>query len=499
MTLLDYEQTSRSSYDEIPYESTPIARTHPHNIAAVSALFGLTAPRPSRARILELGCGSGANLLSIAASLPQSTCLGVDLALTAIEQGDKIIARAGLNNLRLEAMNLLDFDRSLGEFDYIICHGVISWVPRSVQKKIFEICAANLSPNGIAFVSYNTLPGWHIRGLVREAMVFHTKRLSAIDQKASQARAFIKFMVETSAITATSHAAALQKELEHISKLPDWYIAHDFLEEVNEPLYFHDFADRADSAGLSYVSDAQLVKSSAIDLPAEAQRILGKIAENRLDLEQYFDFLRNTMFRRSLLSRKDRQASQSPQHQALFEMWIGSNAQEDRALAAQTAAGSLVFRTPNGAAIQTADQDTISILRRLAAVFPEPLHFSELLRGTEKSPSEISAALLSLALADLLELYVEPPAFSITAQGRPLASPLAREQIKSSSSVTNLKHEIVALDLAEAGLLPCLNGTQTIADLSALELPASGESPETAESVLRRIGGKALLFVNSGQ
>ncbi len=162
-----------TSYDVVPYFSAPFQATHPDRLATVATLFGLKPAPAERSRVLELGCAGGGNLIPMAVALPGSQFLGIDQSSRQVDQGQEIIAGLGLKNIALRVASLLDIDESYGTFDYIICHGVYSWVRENVQDKILEICATRLAPTGVAYVSYNTLPGWHMQGMIRDMMCYH--------------------------------------------------------------------------------------------------------------------------------------------------------------------------------------------------------------------------------------------------------------------------------------------------------------------------------------
>src|SRR5262249_14540707 len=149
-----------------------------------------------RCRVLELGCGSGGNLLPMAESLPESRFLGIDLSPRQVSSGQATIQELGLRNIELKAMSITDVDAEMGQFDYVICHGVYSWVPEPVQDKILAICKENLAPHGIAYVSYNTYPGWHLRGLVRELLYFHSRKIAEPAARVQHARAFLDFLIK---------------------------------------------------------------------------------------------------------------------------------------------------------------------------------------------------------------------------------------------------------------------------------------------------------------
>ncbi|MFO0635500.1 MAG: class I SAM-dependent methyltransferase [Nannocystaceae bacterium] len=172
------DASAPTAYDALPYTSYPYPRTHPDRLAALATLFGLSPAPPRTARVLELGCAGGGNLVPMAEALPQAQFVGVDLSATQIEQARSFAAAAGVRNLALHHASILDVDASFGEFDYVLCHGVYSWVPPPVQQAILSVCRERMRPDGIAYVSYNTYPGWHMRELVRDMMRWHTRTIA---------------------------------------------------------------------------------------------------------------------------------------------------------------------------------------------------------------------------------------------------------------------------------------------------------------------------------
>jgi SAM-dependent methyltransferase len=148
--------TPPTTYDDVPYTSYPYVRTSPDRLCTLARFFGVPAPAPSRARVLELGCASGGNLLPMADALPEAQFVGIDLSARQIEDGRALAQEAGLENIELRHASILDVDASWGSFDYVICHGVYSWVPPDVQRHILAIGRDCLSEGGVAYISYNT-------------------------------------------------------------------------------------------------------------------------------------------------------------------------------------------------------------------------------------------------------------------------------------------------------------------------------------------------------
>src|SRR5262245_47574369 len=148
-------------YDEVPYEGHAFPLTHPDRLATIATLFGMRPPPPHKARVLELGCGTGDNLIPMAVSMPHASFVGCDLSAVHVARARATADRLGLDNVVIEQRDILELDRGGGEFDYLICHGVFSWVPPRVQDRILALAHELLSPQGVALVSYNTYPGWH--------------------------------------------------------------------------------------------------------------------------------------------------------------------------------------------------------------------------------------------------------------------------------------------------------------------------------------------------
>jgi SAM-dependent methyltransferase len=153
-------------------------------------------PGVHRARVLEIGCGSGANLIPMAVELPEGSFLGIDQSARHVAQGHAMIEAGELKNVELRHASILDVGPELGTFDYIICHGVFSWVAPQVQQRILSLCTATLAPDGVAYVSYNTLPGWHMRGILREAMLFHLDGEADPRQSIRKAPEVLDFLVQ---------------------------------------------------------------------------------------------------------------------------------------------------------------------------------------------------------------------------------------------------------------------------------------------------------------
>ena len=246
-----------TSYDEIPYSDNCFPYTHPDHLATVATLHGLTPPPVENCRVLELGCARGGNLIPMALGLPDGRFVGIDLSRRQIAEGHAIIEKLGLRNIDLQALSIIDVGEQTGQFDYIVCHGVYSWVPEPVRDKILAICSTNLAPSGVAYVSYNTYPGWHERGMVRELMAYHVRNTREAPDRVERARGFLEELVRVLPAETSSYARIIRSEGEFLRGVSNTYVYHEHLEETNHPEYFHEFIGQARAKGLSFLAEAR--------------------------------------------------------------------------------------------------------------------------------------------------------------------------------------------------------------------------------------------------
>ena len=310
-------------------------------LAALGRLFGVDAPDVRTARVLELGCAERRQSTAAGYYMPSASFVGIDFSGRQLEQGREIAARAGLDNVELIHGDIAELDASHTDFDYIICHGVYSWIPDSVQHAIMRICRDRLTPNGIAYISYNVYPGWHMRSMIRDMMLYHTASLDDPVMKVGQARALLDFMVNHAGDSG-AYPTLLNAELEGLRNAGDYYLRHEHLSEDNSSVYFHEFAARADSYSLQYLAEADLSSMISSNLSAEVATTLAKIAPDIIRMEQYMDFLRNRTFRQTLLTHRGVRLSRHLTGESLRSLHLTGQLHPPE----QAADGGVIFKTP---------------------------------------------------------------------------------------------------------------------------------------------------------
>ena len=302
----DMQQTI---YKELGYKSYPFPFTTPAYLEAYGTLVGLKPPTAKTARVLELGATYGGNIISQAMHNPEATFVGIELSQDQVEKGNKIISDAKLDNVSLLQGDILNFDESLGNFDYIIAHGFYSWISDEMKDKLLDIISHHLADNGIAYVSYNTYPGWHTMEEVRQLMLFANRGHDELTHKEKVLRGkTVGSLVGAQILNYDNLKERNSKflgALRSVMQKDDYYVGHDHLEPHNDPCYFYQFNDHLKAHNLSYVCDADLTLSMVRTYDESIADKLEKLAPNsQADQEQYLDFMLDTTFRKSIICKE---------------------------------------------------------------------------------------------------------------------------------------------------------------------------------------------------
>jgi SAM-dependent methyltransferase/methyltransferase-like protein len=479
-------------YGAVGYAAQSNALSHPDRLATVATLHGLSPPGVASARVLEVGCSDGANLLPMAAGLPDARFVGCDLSPDAIELARGAVADTGLANVTFVEGDLRSLPDTLGAFDFIIAHGVYSWVPVAVRDALFALAAERLSPNGLLFVSYNVYPGCHIRRAVWDALHFHIRDIEAARERLDAARSLASALAQPGRVQSETDAL-LRREFGRVAATTDSALYHDDLAIPNEPVWFHEFAAHARAHGLAFVTEAKLFNSSSLGVASAMQPFVAE--RDRVEREQYLDFAVCRRFRQSVLCR----AACEP---AL--VWMPERAQSMHAAASlslmRAAEQQRALLNPVRSALDADEAATLErVLGRLLEVAPRALPVAELESrfGGRAGGRTLAAMLADAFVADEILLHVHPPRLTEIARERPLASPVARWQVRRGVTVTNQEHEPMQIaDAPPRALLALLDGGR---DAKALDA-AIGTALELDDpsARLRRIDQYVRQFARLG-
>jgi methyltransferase-like protein len=471
--------TDPNAYDEVPYSHQPYPQSHPDRLATLGRLFGLSPSPITHCRVLELGCATGGNLIPMAFHLPNSEFIGVELAPRQAERAQKAVEDLNLNNVRVVNASIMDVDRSWGTFDYIISHGVYSWVPDEVRDMLLTVSSRNLAPQGITYVSYNTYPGWHLRGMVRDMMLFHANQFADPQQSIAQARALVDFLGRSVAKD-RFHGLLIQEELNHLRECSDSYVYHDYLEKVNAPVYFHQFAAMAGKHGLQYLAEAEFNTMFAGGFSKETAETLEQISQDLIHTEQYMDFVRNRFFRQTLLCHGELTPKRDLGPECLTGLLVASAARPEPEPVKLLPGEQQSFRTPKGVSILTDHSLTKAGLLVLSRKWPRAMDLDALCReALSLLPSSSSLTenefqrhrrvfleyLLKCYAAGSLEVRSWQADFLTEVSERPKVSALAQYLVAHGLPVVNQRHHVVHLDPPTQRLCLFLDGTRDRTEL----------------------------------
>lgn len=473
-----------STYDNrVAYPSFVFHHIRPDQIGAVAALHGVTQSDIAHCRVLELGCGDGANLLSIAYAMPDSTCVGIDLSQDRINEANANAQRIGITNAIFRAMDVMDFSpEEFGEFDFIIAHGLYSWVPEPVREHILSIYSSSLKPGGVGYISYNAYPGWHMRNALRDAMRFQSENIADPIEKLDSSLNFVQFLCETSK-PGSVYRAFLEDERKSFSARYKASLLHDDLNDVNQPFYFRDFIETISKHRLKFVSESEPVAFFDNPLPHFARELLEQLWDDPIRREQYLDFIRCARFRSTLVCHNSADPCYRPNVDAVETFFLSTRSDPKSENPVFTDDSEVTFTAPHDTEFSTNHPFTKTALEVLSSSRPVRLTFNELAeRVTDSFPDldkttlaaerdQLKAYVLELIHSSIVEAKCFLPKFVHEVSNLPRMSEFARWQAETgfeyATSLTGTSLTI-ANDLVRA-MIVLLDGSrsrdQLIADL----------------------------------
>ena len=476
------------SYNDVPYTSAPDPARHPDRLATIGMLMGVDVTPVATSRVLELASGDGANLVAIAATLPHATFVGFDFAAVPVARAQQMVRELALANVQIHELDLRAVPADFGTFDYIIAHGLYSWIPADVRAGVMPLIARHLARNGIALVSYNALPGGHLRSVVRDMLLYHTRNVAGKAEKVAAARTLLD-LVGTAVEDDGPAQQAMRAEVRSAAQGSDASLAHDDLSEPNQPFYFHEVIADAGRAGLTFLAEARLDAALAHGVAPNVQQALARL--DRLTREQYVDFVHFRHFRESLLCHAGLRASVRLQPARVRQLY---------------AVPSLALRRAASPNVRAADrlQPIDPLEQRVLARWPQCVAIAELAdcddarvgNAQRDRATAFDEHIVALHAAGRIDLRTEPVGVAAAAGERPEAFGAARFISRERDVIPSLYHEALRYpDPLARKLLALLDGTRTRDEIgAAVGGPFVGPTGRVQlDRALRVLASKALL------
>jgi SAM-dependent methyltransferase len=476
MTAFPASMTGTCAYERIPYPGLVIANTAPPHLALCSLWHRGPDPATGFFRLAELGCGDGSNLVPLAFYNPESHFTGIDVCareLCAARERARIL---GLTNLQFVHQDVRELLPLAPEFDYIVAHGLYSWVPQDVRDAILSFCGRALKPSGLAYISYNAQPGWATRRLVRETLLrSRSVREAAMEQKADRASEVAAQLLDDLPGGYAS-SILLADELNRVRSGKAPYVFHEYLAEVNDGFWLRDFVEDASGHGLEYVADAQFCRWEG----AISAHLMSGLAKRDLDIieqEELADLLCHRYFRASILCCAGSVRVSQSHREILEVVQIATSltAQSDKLDLSEGRVEK--FSGTGGIEITLDSSVTKSAVLLLSRLWPLGLTLnclyrqaSELVSSTGGEMGECARGQLSDDLATLfeagqLDLRLRSPEYLAAALDKPQAHALARFEAEYGATLTTPYHMPLSFEPQTLLLIRGLDGSRSRCEL----------------------------------
>jgi SAM-dependent methyltransferase len=425
-------------------------------MGAIGRLHGLPTAAPDRCRVLELGCADGMNLLPLAERFPRSQFVGVDFAPAHIAAAEEARAACGLANVRLVCADLREFEPEPEGFDYVIAHGVYSWVGDDVKERLLANCARALAPGGMAYVSYNTLPVWGFLHGLREFLLTETEREREPRQQIERARRVMTALNESIAGQPGAYPALVRQSLgEMLRKQPD-HLYHDDLAAVNDPRTFTAFTNHAAAHGLHYVAEAHYATMMFENAPAPMQAALAGLELDFMRVQQFMDVMFQRLLRNSLLCRAAPPPDRAANPKALRDCALGLRMRPVESRVNLGPGAAMRLAGPNELALEYDQPAEKAMLAALAQAVPARAPFwqafeaaGRLLQQAGLPPADPAADLCGLLFRlftfDALDVALIGDGEWLKTGQPPAPSALMRYQAQKGCTAVNRWHETVDL------------------------------------------------------
>ena len=445
----------RERYEAVPYRHGAVPDSHPARLGAIGRLLGLATAAPDRCSVLEIGCGEGMNLLPLAERFPNSEFFGLDLSRVQIAAAERARSACRAANIRFEVADLREFDPEERTFDYIIAHGVYSWVPDAVKNALLALCSRCLAPEGIAYLSYNTLPGWSLLGGLRRVLLGEVARIDSPAAQLDRAAKVLEVLDATLRDQPGAYAALMREAIADMRQKPQALLFHDELAPVNDPCTFTEFVSHAARHGLHYLAEAHYATMPIEHAPTPMREALAKLEPEFLETQQWMDVIFQRWLRNSLLCRiplpRERIIDQAAVRDCALGLRLRSADPIDLAPGVP-----MRFHSLHDVTLSFSRPDEKALLTVLVDAAPARISFAE---ATERANQRLAAARLPpawnfahvsaliyrLFALDALDLVLAGNGEWLKPRTPAAPSPLMRYQVAQGLPLTNRWHEQVAV------------------------------------------------------
>jgi SAM-dependent methyltransferase len=454
----------------IIFDSRPNPERHPDRLRVISKLRGLQVAPVSKARILDLGCGTGLDIIAWALQYPEAEFLGIDNDKNFINLGNKLISDLSLKNIKLQEADILDYKVEDNTWDYIISHGVYSWVPDSVQTAILNIITSGLKPTGVASLSYNVLPGWETRRVTQKIIQTFDNQNESPEWRVDNALKSLNRAKLFLNDSASLHSQQIVKEIDSVLRQSGAFIYHELLNLSSVAFYYTEFNDQITKYRLQILGDGDPRKFNITPYDSVTSQQWQEFEQKDfIKINQFMDLLNNTSLRSAVLCKDSVVLSEQPEYSSIFEMFVSSGVRKENEVGEDTNQMA-IYAGPAGSTIEINDSRIKYLLNLLSDNWPKSKAVTEIMTNssiTSNSTKTIYETIGELFLQGIVNISLEPAKLLDKINELPKVYSLAKEQAKLGFAwVTNLHFEFVPISEFDRELIILLDGKLNLLEVT---------------------------------
>lgn len=467
-----------SAYDAVSYQGAVVPNSSTGHLALCSLWPHGPRPLTQRFVLTELGCGDGANLLPLAFYNHEATFIGIDSCAAAIHCVQEGVSRLGLENIHFVQEDVRTLEQSdFRSSDYIIAHGLYSWVPKKARQAILNFCQNSLTPSGLAYISYNAQPEWSMRSLVRDTLLrAPSVREAAVEHQAARAVEVATQLLEDLPSRDYDFGALFAEELARVRDGNLGYVFHEYLAEINEGFWLRDFVAHAQEHGLDYVADAQDFRWEG-QIPQALRCSLAERDLDPIEQEEMADLLCHRHFRASILCRTDAPRQSMTPLEILQTAFIGTSLCAESDPFDLTEGKAETFCRDHGAKITLDASITKAAILLLAHQWPEGIRFESLWQRASQflichgygvnsgAREQLLEELIVLYEIGQLDLRLDEPNYRWDIPEYPRAHALARYEAQHREALTSPFHLPVTFEPEALQFVHELDGSRSNKEL----------------------------------
>ncbi len=468
------------NYDKYHFISKPSLERHLEKISCVSMLWGLNVSALNEACVLELGCGAGDNLIPMALSYQDSYFVGVDISHSQVKKGNENIKKLGLKNIiliekdfskfALSDIKFEDKKKKIKEFDYIIMHGVFSWVSDKARRSALKIIKKYLSLNGVSYISFNSYPGCVFRDLLIKLLRKNDDSKKSLEDRVKNIRERLSFLEECLQDGSSFYSLGLKNEVMNVINLSDSFIVNEILNDEYRSFTLESFIKEIKKYGLYYLSDASYIRGFSESRKEE------NLKQNFEAYESYIDFIFPKITRGVLATHlnkgknkeenkeKDKEKDKEKNKIGNFERKINLDAMDDFYVSSPLVYDGgtnnfAEFKLPNSQTFEFENSAEIDFFKKLESAWPKPIKLRDIECIVRKRK------VLDYFSKEFVNFFTTDLCFKNVLDEAPRVSSFAKIQLETQDFATNYRNEYVIFNDFQKKVFNLLDGKNTKRDI----------------------------------